>query len=163
MGTVDFWANLWADVWHMITAYWHGHHIVIIGVEVLLVWIGLSFVFCFMIPALRLRRELSRAIVALNGINQRLDGNIVDLEEIEAKAMSAPGLSRLWREYTKTLHPQREDADNGRSRIVRWRATALADKFFSEQAIVDTRLKTEFYKHVPGILTASGSSVRSPA
>jgi hypothetical protein len=62
----------------------------------------------------------------------------------------------VWGEYAKTLHPQREDGDNGQSQIVRWRATALADTFFSEQAVVDARLKTEYFKHVPGILTGLG-------
>jgi len=152
VGTADFWAALWA----MISAYWDKHHIAILVVEVLLVLIGLSFVIKFWFPAWRLGRELSRAIKALRGIDKRLDGNIVELEEIKSGAMSAPDLSRLWREYAKTLHPQHEVADNGLSHIVRWRATALADSFFSEQAIVDTRLKTEYYKHVPGILTGLG-------
>ncbi|MCW5238680.1 anti-phage ZorAB system protein ZorA [Verminephrobacter eiseniae] len=141
----------------MISAYWDKHHIAIISV--LLALISLGFVIRFVRPAWQLGKELSKAIGALGDIidKHKLESNIVDPEEIKSKAMLAPDLSRLWDEYAKTLHPQREDADNGRSRrIVRWRATALADSFFSEQAIVDTRLKTEFYKHVPGMLTGLG-------
>lgn len=32
----------------------------------------------------------------------------------------------------------------------------MAEAFFTEQALVDTPLKTEFYKHLPGILTGLG-------
>jgi methyl-accepting chemotaxis protein len=39
---------------------------------------------------------------------------------------------------------------------VRWRSTTLAETFFTEQALVDTPLKTEFHKHLPGILTGLG-------
>jgi hypothetical protein len=62
----------------------------------------------------------------------------------------------LWSEYAKTLHSQSMDGDHGQRQIVRWRATALAENFFSEQAVVDTRLRTEYYKHLPGILTGLG-------
>jgi exonuclease VII small subunit len=37
-----------------------------------------------------------------------------------------------------------------------WRATSCAANVFSEQMVVDTPLKTEFYKHLPGILTGIG-------
>lgn len=36
------------------------------------------------------------------------------------------------------------------------RATVPAETFFTEQALVDTPLRTEFFKHVPGILTGIG-------
>ncbi|MCK7471356.1 MAG: anti-phage defense ZorAB system protein ZorA [Desulfomicrobium escambiense] len=43
-----------------------------------------------------------------------------------------------------------------RASRARWRSTTLAETFFSEQALVDTPLKTSFYKHLPGILTGLG-------
>ncbi len=140
-----------ADVIGLLVEYWH-----IAVVAALLLLISIGFFFCFMVPAWwQLRRELSRAITALHGIRSRLTGDIVELEEI-SKAMSGQTLANLWSEYAKTLHPQNEDGEHGQSRIVRWRATTMADNFFSEHAIVDTRLKTEFYKHLPGILTGLG-------
>ncbi|MCW5220147.1 hypothetical protein D5041_10295 [Verminephrobacter aporrectodeae subsp. tuberculatae] len=145
-------ATVFAGPWvGLLAEYWH-----IAAVALLLLLIGIGFVFRFVVPAWQLGGKLSAAISALRDINARRDGNVVDLEEIGAKAMSDPALSHLWREYAKTLHPQRKDGDNGLSRIVRWRATALADSFFSEQAVVDARLRTEYYKHVPGILTGIG-------
>jgi hypothetical protein len=140
-----------ADITPVLIEYWH-----IAIVAALLLLISIGFVFRFVFPALRLARELDDAIAVLKGIRSRIDGNVVELGEIESKAMVGPALSHLWSEYAKTLHPQREDGDNGQSRIVRWRATSLADNFFSEQAVVDTRLRTEYYKHLPGILTGLG-------
>lgn len=131
--------------------YWHT-----VLVAMLLLLICIDFWQRFIRPASQLEIELDSAIVALKDIRSRIDGNIVELLEIESKAMSGSSLSHLWGEYAKTLHPQREDGDNGQSQIVRWRATALADTFFSEQAVVDARLKTEYFKHVPGILTGLG-------
>lgn len=140
-----------ADVYSIWVDYWH-----IAIVAALLILISIGFLFRFVIPAVRLEGELKAAIAALWDIRSHLDGNVVELGEIKSKAMSGPALSHLWTEYAKTLHPQSEDGNNGQSKIVRWRATALADNFFSEQSIVDTRLKTEYYKHLPGILTGLG-------
>lgn len=137
-------SNIWFEYWHIVI------------VAALLILISIGFFFRFVIPAVRLAGELKAAIAALWDIRSRLDGNVVELGEIESKAMSGPALSHLWKEYAKTLHPQSEDGDNGQSKIVRWRATALADNFFFEQSVVDTRLKTEYYKHLPGILTGLG-------
>ena len=135
----------------ILTEYWHTS---IVGA--LLVLISIGFFARFVFPALRLSGELDSAIAGLKDIRSRIDGNVVELGEIESKAMFGPALSHLWSEYAKTLHPQREDGEDGQSRIVRWRATSLADTFFSEQSVVDTRLKTEYYKHLPGILTGLG-------
>jgi len=135
----------------LLVEYWHMAIVV-----ALLFLITIGFLAKFVGPALRLSTELAAAIVALRDIRARLNGNVVELGEIESEAMASPALAHLWSEYAKTLHPQSEDGDNGQRRIVRWRATALADTFFSEQAVVDLRLKTEFYKHLPGILTGLG-------
>jgi hypothetical protein len=140
-----------ADITKFLIEYWH-----MVIVATLLLLISVGFLFKFVIPAKRLSTELSGAIEALRDIRARINGNVVELGEIETKVMAGPALLHLWSEYAKTLHPQKEDGENGQSRIVRWRATALADAFFSEQAVVDTRLKTEYYKHVPGILTGLG-------
>ena len=135
----------------LLIEYWH-----IAIVAAFLIVISWRFCSKFVVPARHLSTELAAAIAALRDIRARLKGDVVELGEIESKAMAAPGLAHLWGEYAKTLHSQHEDGENGQSRIVRWRATALADTFFSEQAVVDLRLKTEFYKHLPGILTGLG-------
>ena len=129
-------------------------HLAIVGC--LLAIISASFVRHFVIPARRLSRELAKSIASLAKIRALANGNVVELHEIATKAMETEALSHLWSEYAKTLHPQREEDEMGQSRIVRWRATAMAEAFFTDQAVVDARLKTEFYKHLPGILTGLG-------
>lgn len=122
----------------------------------LLTIISLGFLFKFVVPALKLGRELKDAIDKLSDIKQRVDGNLVELSEIADGPMRTPDLAHSWNEYAETLHPQREVSTDGQTRIVRWRATALAETFFSEHAIVYTPLKADFYKHLPGILTGLG-------
>lgn len=60
-----------------------------------------------------------------------------------------------WDEYQETLHDQYENVD-GELRIVRTRATVPSGHFFASQNMVETPLKTEYFKHLPGILTGIG-------
>lgn len=110
-----------AELISILVEYWH---IAIVVAHLLLISIG--FFARFVVPALRLSSELDSAIGALKDIRSRINGNVVELGEIESKAMSGHALSHLWSEYAKTLHPQRKDGENGQSRIARWRATSLA-------------------------------------
>ncbi|WP_265645448.1 anti-phage ZorAB system protein ZorA [Verminephrobacter aporrectodeae] len=144
MGEADF-AVLWVEYWHITI------------VAVLLIVITRAFFFRFVRQSGKLAKELRQSLAALRSIRSQANGgDVVELGEIESKAMDAPTLDHLWREYSKTLHSQTKEDEHGQSRIVRWRATALAETFFTEQAIVDSRLKTEFYKHLPGVLTGLG-------
>nr|WP_236610732.1 anti-phage ZorAB system protein ZorA [Verminephrobacter aporrectodeae] len=146
-------ATVFAGPWvGLLAEYWH-----IAIVAVLLIVITLDFFFRFVRQSGKLAKELRQSLAALRSIRSQANGgDVVELGEIESKAMAAPTLDHLWREYSKTLHSQTKEDEHGQSRIVRWRATALAETFFTEQAIVDSRLKTEFYKHLPGVLTGLG-------
>ena len=136
-----------------LVEYWH-----IAIVAALLALIFIQFIGWFVWPAWQLSKELKAAISGLEKIknSSRIDGNVVELDVIKSEAMEGSTLTHLWDEYAKTLHPQSADGDNGQSQIVKYRATSLAETFFTEQALVDARLKTEYYKHVPGILTGLG-------
>lgn len=127
-----------------------------VAVGAILILIAIVFVVRFIFPAVFLGMRLKRSLSALDLAKSKVDGCIVELSQIADGAMRPPSLSHLWGEYAKTLHRQRKDDDSGQSMIVCWRATTLAESFFTEQAIVDTPLKTEFYKHLPGILTGLG-------
>jgi len=144
MANMDFIVETFPAFWHL----W------LVGS--LLALIAIGFVANFVVPALLLRRKLGAAIRKLAAIKERVAGNLVELTEIADGPMKIPELAHSWNVYAETLHPQREVDASGQNRVVRWRATALAEMFFSEQAIVDTPLKTEFYKHLPGILTGLG-------
>ncbi|KXW57569.1 chromosome partition protein Smc [Ferrovum myxofaciens] len=110
----------------------------------------------FFLPSKRLHQELSVAIRKLTEIKQRLgEKSIVEIDEIY-DVMITDELKHLWSEYAETLHPQKKLDEFGQIKIGRYRATAMAEVFFSEQALVETPLRTAFYKHLPGILTGLG-------
>ena len=111
---------------------------------ILLVLLALAFLARFVAPALILQARLRRAIQALDKLSSPTP------ERIAAEVMSPPLLAHLWREYAQTLHRQ-QGAEGEHIR-----ATAMAGEFFTPVALVDTPLKTEFYRHLPGILTGIG-------
>ncbi len=129
--------------WHL----WGGWVIAMV-----LVAISLGFVLRFALPALALGRELESAIRGLAALAE--EKIPAQPEKIAREIMHSPRLVHLWREYAQTLHGV---ADPRNAKLVSaWRATAMAEDFFTERALVDTPLKTEFYKHLPGILTGIG-------
>jgi hypothetical protein len=110
----------------------------------------------FFFPSRRLHYELDATIKRLDEVKQQLSGSpIVDLAKIKV-VMVTDELQHLWREYAETLHPQKKSNELGQMKIICYRATAMAEVFFSEQALVETPLRTAFYKHLPGILTGLG-------
>ena len=129
-------------------------HVLAIGALLLLICAG--FLIRFVLPALGLGRTFRLAVTRLEGLRQ--EGHYADPEAIAREVMTTPLLAHLWREYAQTLHRTRVtggSGDNAEPRL-RWRATTLAETFFTEQALVDTPLRVEFYKHLPGILTGIG-------
>ena len=132
--------------------HWH-----IILVAVFVAGLAIDFVVRFGANSYRLRRTLDRSIKALTVLRARSKGSeLVDLSIVETKAMPGRALPHLWREYSKTLHRQQREDENGQLRTERWRSTALAENFFTEQALVDSELRTEYFKHLPGLLTGLG-------
>lgn len=64
-------------------------------------------------------------------------------------------LAHLWREYQDSLHVQREERE-GQMQVIAIRSTVPAEAYFNSQYVVDSRLRTEFFKHLPGIFTGLG-------
>jgi len=83
-------------------------------------------------------------------------GAVVDLSDIERQVADDPQLSILWAEYSEALDKRNISPEPVSTRARRWRASALAETFFSDYALVDSPLRSDFYKHVPGILTGLG-------
>jgi hypothetical protein len=125
----------------------------IIGV---LVALALDFVLRFLRPARSLLQSLKRIKQALGNAAAFADRGDGDLDAMVGKAKLEPAFAVPWVEYSKTLHPQRGTDELGQNRIVRWRATTLAETFFTDHALVDSPLRTEYFKHLPGILTGLG-------
>jgi hypothetical protein len=127
-----------------VSTYWYA-----LLIAALLAAIALGFLVRFVLPALRLGGQLAAAVAALEKIRRERGGDL--RARVASEALTHPAFAHVWEEYAQTLHPQAAE-DGG----TRWRATALAEVFFTDQALVDTPLKTEYYKHLPGILTGLG-------
>jgi hypothetical protein len=139
------------SVYEMLYAYWL--IALIIGV---LIALAIDFVFRFLIPAQRRLKSLRRIRDALTNASLVAAKDPGDLDAMVGEAKIEPAFAALWVEYSKTLHGQRAIDDFGQQRIVRWRATTLAETFFTDQVLVDSPLRTEYFKHLPGILTGLG-------
>jgi hypothetical protein len=126
-------------------------------VALFLASLALDFVVRFLFRATSRLRSLKRIVVALRQQDAVFTKQKVrDLNSVLGEAEEEPIFPELWSEYSKTLHPQRGVDEYGQQRILRWRATALAESFFTEQALVNSPLRTEYFKHLPGILTGLG-------
>ncbi|MDR2165084.1 MAG: hypothetical protein LBO79_05550 [Zoogloeaceae bacterium] len=137
---------------NMLTSLWNAPGGVF-PVFVLLTLIALAFLLRFVFPALWLLGDLRRAARALERL--AADGGRPGPEMIAAQVMRSPRLAHLWREYAQTLHRLSVPGASS-SPVGDWRATAMSEQFFTVAALVETPLKTEFYKHLPGILTSIG-------
>ena len=124
------------------------------GVGALLALALLSFLIQFVRPALRVSGALKLARQGIASL--KAQGPVLDLDRVAGTAMGGAQLSHCWTEFRDTLHGQKLPDDYGALQVVRWRATALASGFFTEHALVDGPLRTEFYKHLPGMLTGLG-------
>lgn len=108
------------------------------------------FLFVFLVPAVmhwvRLRR-LQRGISKFESKN--VAAQFKKLFSVDKR------LSHLWKEYQDSLHIQREERD-GQMVTVAIRATVPSELYFNSQFVVDSRLRTEFFKHLPGLFTGIG-------
>lgn len=138
------------DAMNALSEHWH---LFVIGAT--LAGFTLDFLRRFLLPALQLRRELADAIKALAELRDRAQSKPISPDEID-RVLGPVGLGHIWSEYSKTLHQQKEVDARGQLRSARWRSTALAETFFSDYAVVDARLNTDYFKHLPGLLTGLG-------
>ncbi|SAK99814.1 hypothetical protein AWB78_05831 [Caballeronia calidae] len=125
------------------------HSFVFIALSVALV----LFSWQFLLPYFRVRAELlgaKKTIEALKSVDGPIDADRI------GEIMKGQALRHCWAEYRDTLHAQKAINASGVVETGRWRATAIASTFFTEQALINAPLRTEFYKHLPGILTGIG-------
>ena len=109
------------------------------------------FVARFVIPAFFL-------LFRLRGVVRRLR-RLKRTENRDPTSIFTRGktLTHLWTEYRDTLHEQREfDPAAGAFKPTVLRSTVPAAMFFTTDALVDSRLATEFFKHLPGLFTGVG-------
>jgi hypothetical protein len=89
-------------------------------------------------------------------MNAASGGERIDLSDIEPFTQSDPHMADLWARYNEALQEQQALESSEHNPMGGWQATTSAEHFFSEHGVVDARLQTHFFKHVPGILTGVG-------
>jgi ABC-type transporter Mla subunit MlaD len=116
----------------------------------ILVALTLIFIVFFLIRGILVRLKLWRLKIRL----RKVTAATADFTKIFSLDRA---LAHLWREYRHTLHEQKEvNPATGLQELVELRATVPAETFFNAQTIIDNRLRTEFFKHLPGICTGLG-------
>lgn len=109
-----------------------------------------SFFFFFFLPSTLVSIRLSTVASKLKALNGKPDGKLDRI--FEKKGV----LEHLWREYSATLHKQTEaDSVTGQP-ATRMRSTMPAGVIFRPEIIVDIPLRTDFFKHLPGLFTGVG-------
>lgn len=79
------------------------------------------------------------------------------LADLSLMFSSKSDFKHLVSEYIETLHKQQElNEITGTLETVRRRSTVPAGIFFKPEIMVDLPLRTDFFKHLPGILTGIG-------
>lgn len=123
-------------------------HLLVTGT--LLSLLVLGFVALFLVPGVihwfRLRQILSSV--------ESLEAETLP-SEFKKIFIRDKALAHLWAEYQGSLYTQREERD-GVMQVVAVQSTTAAEAYFNGQYVVDSRLRTEFFKHVPGIFTGLG-------
>lgn len=105
----------------------------------------LAFAIFSLLPSFVVSRQLSAVINKLAALKGVPDGS---LEQIFLKAGV---LEHLWREYADSLHKQLVEGQ-----AMRLRSTLPASVVFRPEILVDIPLRTDFFKHLPGLFTGVG-------
>jgi hypothetical protein len=71
-----------------------------------------------------------------------------------SRVFSRTVFENIWSEFAKTLHVQIVETENGKEK--RARLTIPARAYFNVSTVVETPLKVQYFKHLPGILTGVG-------
>ncbi|AZM40005.1 methyl-accepting chemotaxis protein [Acinetobacter baumannii] len=114
--------------------------------------ISYKFYIKYIKPAKQLDSQLSDAIKALKKVKQESNVGKNVLDHVFDNSIP---LKHAWLNYKHSFHDHYEVID-GTDVLSSSRATVSSDVFFSQSVIVDTPLRVEFYKHLPGIITGVG-------
>jgi len=122
---------------------------VVVAVLAYLMW---QFNQHYRTPARKLSRELDACSRRIAEVRSQGPGA---RRAAASEVFDDSAFSHHWKEFQETLHDQFRDMDGERI-VARTRATATAAHYFSAQSVVDTRLRTEYFRHLPGIMTGLG-------
>jgi hypothetical protein len=123
----------------------------------LLAFLAAVFIFRFLVPSLWMHWRFSSIIRKL----QRSKRD--DVSGVDAAFSGDKTLGHLWTEYQHTIHKQYNQGykpasarEGGQVAQPILRSTVPAASVFTTEAMVDSRLSTEFFKHLPGLFTGIG-------
>lgn len=116
----------------------------------LIAGLSIAFITVFLIPGVLHLHRLRKIKKRIAGF-----GKADAVAEFTSVFSVDKRLAHLWTEFRESLHDQEEER-NGQMVVVASRSTVPAEVYFSTQAVVDGRLRTEFFKHVPGLFTGIG-------
>lgn len=129
----------------------------IIAISALVITIGLGIICGTKIY--KNANELKKELIEIENKIREIQGNNKTKEDEYreiTKLFENSSLNSLWKEFSETLYMQRVEDEDGILRTENIRATVPSEYFFSETAVIDLKLETEFYKHVPGMFPAGG-------
>jgi hypothetical protein len=149
-GTFDIASDLVKDLNVSIQEFFVSTPTSVLITGALIVILSIAFLTVFLIPGVL-------HFIRLRNIKKQIAGfGKNDAVGLFSATFSADKrLLHLWTEFRESLHDQEEERD-GQMMVVASRATVPAEVYFSTQAVVDGRLRTEFFKHVPGLFTGIG-------
>lgn len=125
----------------------------LVATSVLLIVSITAFIGWFVRPAVLLRMVLKSVLSDLQRSKPTNPHELLtNLGKIFAKDSK---LKHLWGEFAETLHKQ-EDTENGIARVSAVRSTQPSETYFNNQYVIDGRVRLEFFRHLPGILTGIG-------
>jgi hypothetical protein len=110
----------------------------------------ISFVVFFVMPSLGIRKKLKE-------ITEQLEKTKPNTTPTEVLALFADEkeLKAIWKEFSKTLHQQQAVVD-GELKVTGVFSTVTSDAYFNPESVFEGRINSEFFKHLPGILTGLG-------
>lgn len=135
-----------------IAAFLQSYFIIPVLMGIFVAVISYRFYIKYIKPAKQLDTQLSDAIKALKQVKQESNVSKNVLDHVFDNSIP---LKHAWLNYKHSFHDHYEVID-GTDVLSSSRATVSSDVFFSQSVIVDTPLRVEFYKHLPGIITGVG-------
>lgn len=110
----------------------------------------ISFFVKFVAPSRAVQKSLRVAISKL----EQTEPNSTPQKVSEIFATDKTLLG-LWKEFAKTLHEQRE-LRNGELHTTAVFSTVTSDAYFNPETVFEGPINSEFFKHLPGVLTGCG-------
>lgn len=135
-----------------IAAFLQNYFIIPVLMGIFVAVVSYKFYIKYIKPAKQLDSQLSDAIKALKKVKQESNVGKNVLDHVFDNSIP---LKHAWLNYKHSFHDHYEVID-GTDVLSSSRATVSSDVFFSQSVIVDTPLRVEFYKHLPGIITGVG-------